>query len=141
MEVFAQTTVITPSGNWADPASWSALAEHIGPVGFIFVFLTLVASFFMWKWGTIIVNKLFGDDGWLDGIRKNQETVAKLFETHIGKCNLIHEEGGPCNVVDMRKAGHHAAEAMRELAKGTPNERAVSGHADNIRSALRGENQ
>lgn len=148
--LLAQVTTVTPSGNWADPASWAELVKQIGVGGFLFIFCVLVITFLAWSWGGIIVARLFGEDGviergynsmssFLEATKKNQERISDLFDTHVSSCVDIHKEGGPCNVQDMRKAGHSAAEALRQLAKGTPNEKAVSEHADDMRAILRGE--
>jgi hypothetical protein len=144
------TVTVTPSGNFTDPASWVSLVSAVGVGGFFFIFLTLIFTWFTWSWGGIIVARLFGEKGviergynslseFLTATKENQAKISTLFETHIGNCEEIHKEGGPCNVRDMRKAGHSAAEALRELARGTANEKAVSDHADDMRAILRGE--
>jgi len=141
---------VTNSGNWSDPVSWAKLAETIGLGGFLFIFVTLVSAFFAYKWGGIIVKCLFGEKGviersynslseFLAATKENQAKISALFDVHVGKCETIHEKGGPCNVQDMRQAGHSAAEALRELARGTPNEKTVADHADDMHAILRGE--
>ena len=144
------TTTIVPSGSWADPVAWGEFAKTVGVGGFLFVFLTLVGAFLAWQWGGIIVGCLFGDKGiiersyaslssFLDATKANQEKISQLFDVHVGNCEKIHEPMGPCNVKDMRLAGHSAAEALRELARGTPNEKTVADHADDMHAILRGE--
>jgi hypothetical protein len=141
---------LTNSGSWADPVAWGNLVERIGVGGFFFVFVTLVSAFFAWQWGGIIVKSLFGEKGviersyvslssFLEATKANQEKISSLFDAHVGNCEKIHEPMGPCNVKDMRLAGHSAAEALREMARGTPNEKAVAEHADDMRAILRGE--
>lgn len=151
--LFAQTTTTTtvvPSGSWADPVAWGQFMDRGGVGTFLFVFITLVTAAFVWKFGGVIVNRLFGDNGviergynamssFLDATKTNQEKISTLFSAHINSCQQIHEPMGPCNVKDMRLAGHSAAEALRELARGTPNEKTVAEHADDMHAILRGD--
>ena len=151
--IFAQattTTTVTPSGAWADPAAWAEFTKTVGLGGFLFVFVTLVTAAFVWKFGGIIVNRLFGENGviergynamssFLEATKANQDRISILFSNHINSCQQIHEPMGPCNVKDMRLAGHSAAEALRELARGTPNEKTVAEHTDDMHAILRGE--
>ena len=145
--IFAE---LTNSGGWSDPVAWGELVKSIGIGGFFFVFCSLVTAFFAWSWGGIIVNRLFGENGviergynalssFLDATKANQDKISTLFSNHINSCQQIHEPMGPCNVKDMRLAGHSAAEALRELARGTPNEKTVAEHADDMHAILRGE--
>ena len=148
--LFAQTTTVVPSGNWADPVAWGQFTKDVGLGGFLFVFCALVTAFFAWKWGKVIIERLFGEKGiiersynalsdFLTATKENQAKISTLFSAHIDKCTQIHEPMGPCNVKDMRLAGHSAAEALRELARGGPNEKAVAEHADDMHAILRGE--
>ena len=140
------TTTVTPSGNWSDPTSWASLVDKIGVGGFLFVFCSLVAAFLAWKWGTVIVNCLFGEKGYialfyarldtfLGHVEENQKVLTTTMETHLGNCTTIHAPGGPCNVVDMREAGHAAAEALRKIGNGKP----CDTEADAMHKALRNQ--
>lgn len=139
------TTTITPSGGWADPVAWGNFYEKVGPGTFFFVFCVLVGSFFAWRWGSTIVNCLFGDSGvlqkfwdrldkFLAKVEENQAVLTDTMKTHLGNCNQIHSAGGPCNVTDIREAGHAAAEALRKIGR---NE-ACENEAERIHQALRG---
>jgi len=141
---------VTNSGNWSDPVAWGELAKTIGAGGIFLAFFTIVGAVFVWRFGGIVIDRLFGENGviergynalssFLDATKANQEKISALFSTHVGNCEKIHEPMGSCNVKDMRLAGHSAAEALRELARGTPNEKTVAEHADDMHAILRGE--
>jgi hypothetical protein len=140
------TTTITPSGSWSDPASWSSLVDKIGVGGFLFVFVCLLSAFLAWKWGTIIVQCLFGEKGYiqlfyarldtfLGHVEENQTTLTKTMETHLNNCAQIHTSGGPCNVADLREAGHAAAEALRKIGQN----QTCDVEAERIHAALRSQ--
>lgn len=147
---------IPVSPDATDPGEWSFLIREAGPVlgtAIVFMVVGLVLAiglgFILYR----VFGWLFGENGWLKpividavdtfkscmaDINKHSATMASTLQSHTTDCDRKHADGGPGNVIDLRLAGHEAAEALRAMAKGTPNEAAVGLRADGIHVALRG---
>lgn len=134
------------SGEWASPESWSHLFQTAGVPAAILVFiLALFAVFaFLALWWTVGPNGLvrdIGDRAWkrldefLLHIEANATENQTTLKSQLALCNQTHAPGGPCNVTDLRDAGHEFAEIAREIGKKTGAH--VDDRADNIHKTLR----
>lgn len=161
--MWADTTTI-PSGSWTDPGSWVALAREIGVGGLFGVVILLLVAFLTYKaigWtigpnGWVTQNAKEGNDarlklldtmdtslkrltGCVEETRiaaKDAALVAKTAtDTQLGYCHVVHGEGGPANVCDLREAGHAFAEMGRKIGEKVGAE--VTPQADEIHKVLR----
>jgi hypothetical protein len=144
---------VSPSATNPGAGGWTDMFKAIGFEG---GFAVLLLAFFLLAFVLFcvliyrIASWLFAENGWLhtlakEGLEKFNTFLTDLqtkvadnasdLEHHVNKCESMHGFGGPCNVTDIREAGHEFAEIARELSGGTPT---VGNRVDNIHRILRG---
>ena len=139
-------SAVPMSGEWSSPESWSHLFQAAGVPAAVLLFMLMLGGVFggLFLWWTVgpagflreLGNRLWTRlDKFLENVEANQQTTAATLQTHLASCNAIHAAGGPCNVTDLRNAGHEFAEIAREIGKKVGAD--VDARADNIHKTLR----
>jgi hypothetical protein len=125
--MFADTQTqltIAPSGNWADPASWTSLVKEIGAGGFFGLVILLGVVLV----GAYAARRVFGPNGlaermwirfdaFLSSVESNSKTTQQTLQSHLNNCSQIHAPSGVGNVDDLRCAGHAFAEMGRKFSE------------------------
>jgi hypothetical protein len=140
MHLLAQTITPPSSGDFWNPMNYQWLG------GDRFLVFCVLAAFAVL--GYLIFSWTLGPSGCLSTaikqitervvsfigtIEANSTTTTETLKKHMDSCDRIHVPGGPCNVIQMEAAAHHAAEALRNIGQGKP----CDEQADAIHNVLR----
>ncbi len=130
------------SGDFWNPASWATLTKEVGVAGVFLFFLLVMLSLAL----GYILKRCLAKGGFVEQIvvsgreyaatmEANTVTQTEILRRHMENCDRIHVPGGPCNVEDLREAGHSFAEAVRKIGKESGAD--VDQHMDSVHKVLR----
>lgn len=113
----------TPDGGLWNISAWADLARALGPMGFIAVILLVFFfSFFAFTQWQAYKSRDKRDGEVLHTLRRMTKMWGyylrrseRIQTAQFSLCRQVHSVGGSANVVDLREAGHAAADALKAI--------------------------